>query len=87
MTPETCPNCGADLPRRAKVCPECGSDENTGWSETAHAEGLGLPDDSFNYEEFVEREFGEKKAAGGLKWYWVTAAVAVVLAFLWMFLR
>src|ERR1041384_1119375 len=37
MTPEICPNCGAEVPRQAKACPECGSDEKTGWSEEAHA--------------------------------------------------
>ena len=27
MSPEACPNCGADVPRKAKACPECGADE------------------------------------------------------------
>lgn len=31
----TCPNCGADVPIKAKACPECGSDQETGWSEAA----------------------------------------------------
>jgi uncharacterized membrane protein YvbJ len=31
----SCPNCGADVPTKAKACPECGSDEDTGWSEEA----------------------------------------------------
>ena len=44
MAPETCPNCGADVPSGAKACPECGADEQTGWSETAYASHLGLPD-------------------------------------------
>ena len=44
MSPDVCPNCGAEVPPQAKVCPECGSDEQTGWSETAYASQLGLPD-------------------------------------------
>ena len=40
MTPENCPNCGADVPARAKACPACGADEQTGWSEQAYAGGL-----------------------------------------------
>ncbi|MDB6021836.1 MAG: hypothetical protein JWQ04_1693, partial [Pedosphaera sp.] len=52
---ETCPNCGADLPPKAKACPECGSDDETGWSEAAAADGLGLPDEKFNYDDFVAR--------------------------------
>ena len=35
----TCPNCGADVPAKAKACPECGADEKTGWAEdTIHEE-------------------------------------------------
>jgi hypothetical protein len=30
MPPEFCPNCGAEVPRKAKACPECGADEETG---------------------------------------------------------
>jgi hypothetical protein len=58
MTPEFCPHCGAELPPRARVCPECGSCEETGWSETACAQGLGLPDEEFDYDAFVREEFG-----------------------------
>ena len=43
MSPDSCPNCGADVPRNAKTCPECGSDEKTGWSDNAYAGRLGLP--------------------------------------------
>jgi len=83
-TPETCPNCGADLPRRAKVCPECGADQQTGWSETAYAQDLDLPDDSFDYGEFVEKEFGSEPQLKprGLAWIWWLAALLVVAGFL-----
>jgi hypothetical protein len=38
-----CPNCGAEVPIKAKSCPDCGSDENTGWSEDTMYDGLDLP--------------------------------------------
>ncbi len=41
MTPDVCPNCGAEVPPSAKACPECGSDEKTGWSEKARYDHLG----------------------------------------------
>lgn len=83
MTPETCPNCGADVPRGAKACPECGADEKTGWSEEAYASGLNLPDESFDYDEFVEREFGKKKALPyGVKWFWWVVAIGVIAVFI-----
>ena len=79
--PETCPNCGADVPRNAKACPECGSDERTGWSEEAVAAQLGLPDDSFDYERFVREEFGPHDRSGArVPWTgWLAAAVAILI--------
>lgn len=83
MQPETCPNCGADVPPKAKACPECGACEKTGWSEDAAADGLGLPDDSFDYQDYVQREFGGRKAVPrGLNRFWWCVAVAVLIAFL-----
>ena len=82
-TPETCPNCGADVPRNAKACPECGSCEETGWSEEAASSGLDLPDDKFDYDDFVAREFGEGKPRqrGNAK-FWYAIGVLVVVIFL-----
>ena len=83
MSPEVCPHCGADVPRNAKACRECGADEKTGWSESAHASNLNLPDEDFDYGNFVKAEFG----AGGLKpaglhWLWWLTAVILVVLFL-----
>jgi uncharacterized membrane protein YvbJ len=84
--PETCPNCGADVPRNAKACPECGSDEKTGWSDGAHAQSLGLPpDDEFNYDEFVQREFGKPKRSPRQIFWWLVA-VAVLIGSLFLLL-
>ncbi len=88
MAPETCPNCGADVPRNARACPECGSDEQTGWSEEAHVDGLDLPEEKFDYDEFVEREFGSKSPVPhGIHWFWWVIAVLVLGAFLFLWLR
>ncbi|HUD45640.1 MAG TPA: zinc ribbon domain-containing protein [Candidatus Baltobacteraceae bacterium] len=82
-TPEICPACGADVPRGAKACPECGADENTGWSEEAYASGLGLPDESFDYDEFVKRELDPKQSPvpRGIHWFWWVVAIATVIVF------
>jgi len=88
MPPETCPNCGAEVPRNAKACPECGSDEQTGWSEEAHVDGLDLPEEKFDYEDFVEREFGSKSPVPhGIPWFWWVIGVLVLGAFLFLWLR
>ena len=84
--PETCPNCGADVPPHAKACPDCGSDESTGWSEHASAQSLDLPDDEFNYGEFVQREFGQLKRSPRQVFWWCVAVI-VLLASLFFLLR
>lgn len=79
MTPEICPNCGAELAPGAKACPECGSDEQTGWSETARAQDLGLPDEQFDYQDFVKREFEDQgPVPHGVHWLWWAVAVGLL---------
>ena len=88
MSPETCPNCGADVPPNAKACPECGSDEETGWSETAHVGGLDLPDEDFDYEDFTKREFGSKNAVPrGIHWGWWVIVIVLLATFMFLLVR
>lgn len=78
IPPETCPSCGAAVPRRAKACPGCGADENTGWSEDADLERLGISDPKdFDYDAFVDEEFkgGRRRVPR-----WVTVVAIVLLA-------
>lgn len=85
---EECPHCGAELKPGARVCPECGSDEMTGWSEEARASELGLPGDSFDYDEFVKREFSQgDPEKGRLHWFWWLIAVLVVAGVAWFAIR
>ncbi len=82
-SPDICPNCGAEVPLRAKACPECGADEKTGWSEDAATSALGLPEEHFDYNEFVKREFNPPKSRVlGIRWYYWLAAVLLVLVLL-----
>ena len=88
MNPEVCPNCGALVPRKTKACPECGSDERTGWSESAYASNLGLPDENFDYGEFVKEEFHPGRAKPrGIHWLWWFTALLLVLLFLFFCLH
>jgi hypothetical protein len=86
--PDTCPNCGAEVPRNARACPACGADEQTGWSEAARTDGLDLPDENFDYQDFVKREFGDKSPVPrGIHWFWWVVALALAAAFLGYWLR
>lgn len=83
MPPEICPQCGALVPPNAKACPECGSDEETGWSERATAQNLGLPDEEFDYDAFAKEEFGPKTGPAarprGIKWFWWILALGLAV--------
>jgi len=86
MPPETCPNCGTDVPRKARACPGCGADEHTGWSDDTYADGLDLPDAEFNYDRFVEEEFGTGRARPrGIRWFWWAVAASLALLLLWFY--
>lgn len=88
MAPSVCPNCGAKVPKKAKACPECGSCEETGWAEDAYASGLNLPDEEFNYDDYLEKEFGgAEPGRKQLKWYYVIAAMLVLLGLIWWIRR
>ena len=91
--PETCPKCGADLPRRARACPDCGADERTGWSEDATVDRLELPGDpeTFDHDAWVRSEFGDRAAGRRVidpgrqrairrRRFWAWVAVVLLLA-------
>ena len=88
QAPNVCPVCGEDVPRGALACPECGADHNSGWKPDADLhDGLDLPDDQFDYDQFVRREFGSGLKPEGIKpIWWITAiillAVSIALYFL-----
>lgn len=78
-TPEACPNCGTEVPLKAKACPHCGADEKTGWSDEAYVGGLGLPDANFDYDDYVEREFSGEVKPRGLHWFWWLVAMLLLI--------
>ncbi|HEX8372212.1 MAG TPA: hypothetical protein VF585_05505, partial [Chthoniobacterales bacterium] len=74
-TPEVCPVCEEDVPHGALACPECGADHRSGWKEDLdNYDGAGVPEDDFNYEDFVAKEFGSgPKPAHISPIWWITA--------------
>jgi len=88
VAPETCPNCGAIVPRNAKACPECGADDTTGWSDSARADNLGIPDEHFDYNRFVQEEFSTARVKPErVHWVWWLTALVLILVFLFFWLR
>jgi hypothetical protein len=84
---EVCLHCGEEIRRGARSCPHCGSDEETGWSENRHLDGIDLGDGDFSYEEMREREFGQEPSRPPQKlWIYVTALVILALSALGLIL-
>lgn len=83
-----CPVCYEEVPTGALACPECGADHRSGWSENADdAGGLGLPDEDFQYEEWVRQEFGAAFKPSKLKLIWWLSAIllAIILGALYLY--
>jgi hypothetical protein len=78
--------CGEWVYRGQVGCGECGACAKSGWKAESAADGLDLPDpdEAFDYDAFVEREFGNasKRRLGEGRWsrVWWWAAVAVLAA-------
>ncbi|MBB08793.1 MAG: hypothetical protein CMN03_11110 [Roseibacillus sp.] len=87
-----CPTCGGEV-RVGRACSGCGPGRRSrkrkkgertrvrqrSWEQDETHDGLGLPDEDFNYEEFVAREFGRGTGSGviRIKWYWWVTAVVM----------
>lgn len=85
--PETCPVCGEDVPSTAVACPGCGADYSTGWNEEAtHLDGVDLPGEPFDHDQFVEREFGGQARPAAQKTIWWVVGSVVLLAVLLLIL-
>ncbi|MEP6822306.1 MAG: zinc ribbon domain-containing protein [Chthoniobacterales bacterium] len=79
--PEICPVCGDEVPRNALACRECGADHDSGWRLEADAhDALGVSDDDFDYDNFVQTEFGSSIKPSGISAIWWITAVVVLVA-------
>jgi len=67
-------------PQRPSLARNAVLTSRTGWSDEARVGGLDLPDEQFDYDDFVKREFGGGKSPvpRGISWWWWV--VAIVLA-------
>ncbi len=92
-----CPECGAEVMVGASGCPRClkagrkmKRREKTGgkrsWEQDEASDGLSLPDDDFDYEEFVKGEFGSPHERIGIPrlWWWTALILVLLLGLLWV---
>jgi hypothetical protein len=93
--PGQCPVCGEWVPRGQLACDGCGACAKSGWKDDANArDGLDLPDEDFDYDAFVEREFGDaspQRRGPARARFWrgvgLTVFIALVLGYLISVLR
>ena len=83
--PGQCPVCGEWVSKGQAACDECGACEKSGWKKDAETDdGLDLPDDEFDYDDFIAREFGGKQdgVSGNQRslWFWVGLVLVIILA-------
>lgn len=80
--PGPCPVCGRDVPPKARSCPGCGASHDSGWNEEAASSGLDLPgEEDFDYDAFVENEFGERrKPVPAKRRMWIVAGIVLLIA-------
>lgn len=81
MRPDVCPICGEVVPEDAKACPECGACEETGWSEDAKADTLGIPREEFDYDGYLREEFGDEEPKRKMGGVWSTTAWVMIVVF------
>ena len=81
--PDVCPVYGEDVPRGALACPECEADHNSGSREDADTyDAVDLPDEEFDYDEFVREEFGSAPKPVGIKTVWCISAIFLIVVFI-----
>jgi hypothetical protein len=83
--PEVCPVCGEHVPSKAPACPQCGADYNSGWKNEAY-ESVDVPDDNFDYDEFIQKEFGSSVKPYGIRPVWWITGIILLIAMLCFFL-
>jgi len=81
-----CPECGADVSPNAVGCRDCGATKEDGqWLQPESYDGVSFPDDDdFDYDNFIEKEFGEKSGArkkAPIEIFWWVVAVIILFAF------
>jgi hypothetical protein len=87
-----CPGCDKEVRVGSRRCPHCNPPAKCrkrpkatakrarkSWEQDPAYDGLDLPEDDFDHEDFVAREFGRAPhRRTGIKWYWWVTAVVVL---------
>lgn len=81
--PGDCPNCGEEVPARARACPHCGATADAGWNDASAYDGLDLPDEAFEDDDTAPQPVRRP----GLHPAWMLVAVLLLgslVAWIWI---
>lgn len=78
-----CPYCNPPAKRqlRKKLRPKAAAKRaRKSWEQDPSYDGLDLPKEDFDYDDFVAREFGQRRdRKSGIPWYWLATAVVLLV--------
>lgn len=83
-----CPECGAEVRVGSRGCSRCASDRATKawddrkpWEQDEAYDGVDLPgDDEFDYQAFLDEEFGGGRKKSKREWLWWGTALVLLIA-------
>lgn len=82
--PLICPHCGTLIEKKTAIsCPHCGADEHTAWGYLGTHSMDALPttwgeDDDFEYDAFLEKEFGKHPGFSWKQWGRTTGLLLIL---------
>ncbi|MDA7920358.1 hypothetical protein N9B73_01270 [Verrucomicrobiales bacterium] len=78
-----CPQCDAGVSPNAQGCHACGARKGEGrWLRSEIYDGIGVDgDDDFDYDEFIETEFGsgQRRKTTKEKFWWAVAVLMLLV--------
>ena len=90
-----CPGCGAEVRVGSKGCPKCTRQPKPKkkpapkpWEQDEIHDGLDLDlpeDDPFDYDEFIDEEFGGGRKKSGKEILWLVTAIVLLAALFYVF--
>ena len=81
----SCPGCAPKPKRSRKKKKVATSGTKRSWERDEAYDGLDFPDEDFDYDEFVKKEFSSKPHERiGIKLYWWLTAVVLLTLLIWL---
>ena len=78
---QDCPGCPKPKPAKRLKAAKRKAPPRRSWEQDSDYDGLDLPDEDFDYDEFVAKEFGTPHQRLQVKWYWWILGIIMLVLF------